>query len=107
MHREVCAVADDEQVDHINRCKLDNRRANLRAATNRQNLGNMGLLRSNTSGFRGVSWRKRRQKWEASISVDGRNIFLGHFTDKAEAARAYDDAAKRSFGEFARLNFPD
>jgi hypothetical protein len=93
-------------VDHINGDGLDNRRANLRPATHAQNMRNTRLTSSNTSGFRGVYYRKDRGAWAAQIVVDGRRIYLGRFSDAVEAARAYDEAARLHHGEFATLNFP-
>jgi hypothetical protein len=107
MHREICPTPGDHQIDHINRNKLDNRRSNLRPATRRENKGNIGLLRTNTSGFRGVSWRSDTGMWLACIWIHGRNRHIGRFTIKEDAARAYDQAAKVYFGEFAYLNFPE
>lgn len=59
-----------------------------------------------TSQYRGVSWDSRRQKWAAKISVDDRCVNLARFDDEIEAARAYDEAARKFHGEIARLNFP-
>jgi hypothetical protein len=52
-----------------------------------------------------VSWNKRRKKWFAYIKKDGKEFNLGGFDDEVEAAKAYDEAAKRLHGEFAQLNF--
>lgn len=93
------------RVDHINGNGLDNRRANLRPATHAQNQRNKGLQSNNTSGFKGVCWDAPRGRWHAKICLNGRTIFLGRFDEAEEAARAYDAAAVRYFGEFARLNF--
>ena len=60
-----------------------------------------------TSAHKGVHWERRRSVWVASIKVNRRGVFLGQYADPAEAARAYDAAARHHFGEFARLNFPE
>jgi hypothetical protein len=93
-------------VDHANGNGLDNRRCNLRLATDTQNAQNRGLRSDNSSGFKGVSRDKQRQAWVAYISDGPRQRRLGRYSDREEAARAYDDAAIQLFGEFARLNFP-
>jgi hypothetical protein len=95
---------DGIEVDHENRNGLDCRRTNLRLATHRQNIMNTGLRPANTSGYKGVSWDKENQKWRASIRAYGRSYNLGRFSTKEEAARAYNEAASRLHGSFARLN---
>lgn len=105
MHHFVLGVANDVGIDHRNGDRLDNRRDNLRLATAQQNMRNQ-RPRGGSSRFKGVHWNRRSGKWQASLSVDYRYVYLGLFTDEAEAARAYDAAAIRLFGEFARLNFP-
>jgi hypothetical protein len=93
-------------VDHKSRNKLDNRIANLRLATSRQQSMNRGRRRNNTSGLIGVSWDKHQQKWHARIKVDGRRKHLGFFDDKVEAARARDAAILAApDAQFAVLNF--
>lgn len=92
------------QVDHINADKLDNRRENLRTATVQQNGQNRGKYSCNTSGFKGVSWDKRDNKWFSQINVNGKRIFLGRFETPELAAKAYNDAAIKYHGEFAKLN---
>ena len=106
MHRIIISSPDDMQVDHINRNGLDNRRENLRLCTNAQNSRNRGMQKHNTTGFNGVSWRKARRKYQARIIVNGKIFYLGHFTTAEEAAKAWDEAAVKHFGEFANLNFP-
>jgi hypothetical protein len=104
MHREIVGAEPGEYVDHINGDKSDNRKANLRIATNSQNLMNRGRNRNNTSGYKGVRYEKRRDKWAAEIKKDYKSKFLGYFDCKHEAARAYNRAALELHGEFAKLN---
>lgn len=106
MHRPILAAPDDMEVDHINGDSLDNRRANLRLATRRENGANLRTPRSNTSGFKGVSWHGATNSWRAYIRIDYRQVHLGHFANALSAAIAYDAAAIEAFGPFARLNFP-
>lgn len=91
-------------VDHIDGNRLNNTRSNLRLASNAQNQCNVGLQINNTSGFKGVSWAANKNKWVARISVAGRRIHLGHFSCKVEAARAFNSAAEKYHGEFARIS---
>ena len=94
-----------ELTDHANGNGLDNRRVNLREATKSQNAAN--CRHKSTSGFRGVCWHKRRQRWTVQLKLNYRNILYAHFDAKEEAAREYDKVAKEVFGEFACLNFPE
>ena len=95
-------------VDHINCDGLDNRRENLRPATSAENARNARKTVAPTaSQFKGVHWEPRWRRWIASIRVNRKSVYLGGFRDEAEAARAYDAAAREMFGEFARPNFPD
>jgi len=108
MHREVLPPPKGLFVDHINHCGFDNRRSNLRLVTLRQNMYNRRKLRKNlTSLFKGVYQRSDTKLWRANITVDGKRIHLGQFHSEIDAARAYDEAAKKYHGEFARLNFPE
>ena len=91
------------EIDHINGNRHDNRIVNLRIATRSQQLGNSRAQPRNKSGYKGVSWKRNRGKWCVQIL----NRYVGLFSDKVEAARAYDEKAKEVFGDFARLNFPD
>jgi hypothetical protein len=94
-------------VDHRNGDGLDNRRANLRAATHAQNVRNRGSQRNNTSGYKGVSFDRSRGLYLAKIAVDRRQIALGRYANPTDAARAYDAAARELHGDFARVNFPE
>jgi hypothetical protein len=92
-------------VDHIKgEDTLNNTRLNLRPATKQQNAANTAKRRDNTSGFKGVTWHRVARKWMAHIRVNGRDIYLGLHSDLSLAARIYDDAARKHFGEFARTN---
>ncbi len=106
MHREVLNLLPHQSVDHINRNGLDNRRENLRAATDSQNRMNTIKGPGCSSIYKGVFWRPDLGVWRARISVNKRTIYLGHFDSEVEAALAYDAAASEHYGEFALLNFP-
>lgn len=104
MAREVLKCGPGEQPDHCNHDTLDNRRRNLRSATQTQNVRNRRIRRSNSSGFIGVSWQPLMKQWIARIAHDGTQINLGYFSSREDAARAYNEAAKIFHGEFAHLN---
>ncbi len=91
-------------VDHISRCKLDNRKSNLRVCSAAENHKNTKLSIKNTSGYRGVYWSKIRQKWIAEITINYKGINLGGFYTKAEAAKVRNEAALKYHKEFAILN---
>jgi hypothetical protein len=91
-------------VDHINGDGLDNRKANLRTATPRQNAWNSRAY--GKSRYKGIWQVKETGKWCARIKVNGKVRNLGRFSDEVEAAKAYDRAARKMCGEFARFNFP-
>lgn len=92
-------VAD---IDHINLDRADNRWSNLREATRSQNKANSPRNARNTSGVKGVQWRKRDQRWRAVIIKDYKRYELGVFATKEAAKAAYDAKAVELFGEFAR-----
>jgi hypothetical protein len=88
-------------LDHVNGDKADNRIANLRSATNSQNMANTPARQNNTSGYKGENWSKELRKWRAQICVNGKNRHIGCFANIEDAAAAYARAAIEHFGEFA------
>ena len=89
------------ELDHINRNSLDNRRENLRRCTRKQNMQNRGPHRGK---YKGVSFEARRNKWRATIRLDGHCKHLGYFDCPKKAALKYNEVAKYNWGEFAWLN---
>jgi hypothetical protein len=83
-------------IDHINNIKDDNRIVNLRLVTRKQNMQNVLAHKHNTSGFKGVSWHKPKNKWRAYIFVDYKQLYLGLFETK-EAAAAARLAAEKTY----------
>ena len=91
-------------IDHINGNGLDNRKCNLRICERHQNALNRKKNINNLSGFKGVSWFKSSQKWRAQIQYKKIVYHLGVFEKRIDAARAYNQAAQKYHGEFAKLN---
>ncbi len=91
-HRVIWTMYHGEQpsdyIDHKNHDRSDNRIKNLRVVTNQGNARNQPKRKDNTSGVTGVCWRKRQKKWEVNIVINGKFIYLGRFTDKADAIAA-------------------
>lgn len=102
MHREIMNAPNDYFVDHINGDGLDNRRNNLRLCTNQQNQYNSKKSVKNTSGYKGIHWRKNRNSWVVRVSADGVRHFIGMYKDINDAIVARNIAMKRLQGEFAR-----
>lgn len=92
----------DEDVDHINQCRADDRWSNLRLATRGQNMANGSMRQDNSSGYRGVYWDKDHQKWRAQIGHNKKVHYCGLYDTPEEAARARDAKAVQLHGEFAR-----
>ena len=81
-------IPDGMYIDHINGDATDNRAANLRLASHKQNMENMKLSARNSSGYRGVSWDSSRSRWVATISHNGKQKNLGRFETKEKAVAA-------------------
>lgn len=87
-------------IDHINRVRNDDRLENLRIATESENRRSSAMYRTNTSGFKGVTFEKSVGRWKAYIYVQNRRIHLGIFASKLEAADAYQKASQKFHGAF-------
>jgi hypothetical protein len=107
MHRVLADTPSHLVCDHINHNGLDNRKQNLRNCTRQQNNFNARPRANSTSRFKGVYWHKGTRKYNAVIHKSGIRKSLGYFTSEVDAAKAYDEAAKKYHGEFAALNFPN
>lgn len=97
-------LLSSEQVDHINGNKLDNRRANLRLATNQQNKWNRGSRLGSSSRYVGVAYYPVTKRWIARIKLSGTQVNIGYFSTELEAAWMRDQYALELHGEFAHLN---
>jgi hypothetical protein len=89
---------EDEQADHINRIRHDDRRSNLRPSDQIRNARNHGIRVDNTSGATGVCWVERRGKWKAAIAVDGEDVHIGYFRSFEAAVAAYERHRRIYFG---------
>jgi hypothetical protein len=97
-----------EFLDHIDRNKLNNKMENLRLATPKDNNGNVPILSTNTSGYRGVSWDKNKNAWACYLWNKNKKKHLGMFPTAEIAAKVYDKHAKEYFGEYySNVNFPE
>jgi hypothetical protein len=104
MHRLILGAESGQYPDHINHNGLDNRRENLRISTHSLNLANQRLQKGRSSRYKGVCFHKKRQNWIAGIKINQKRINLGYFPTETYAAKAYDNAAIKYFGEFAFTN---
>ena len=107
MHRQMLGLlqGDPAIADHKDNLRTtENVRANLRPADDSQTMMNQGIRADNKSGYKGVSWCEKRQKWIAQICAHKTYHFLGYFDTKEEAAEAYRRGALKYHGEFARFD---
>jgi hypothetical protein len=110
LHRFITASPPELEVDHVNGDGLDNRRSNLRRCDHLRNAFNRCRRQRNNAGeepssvFKGVNLHKASGEWTASITAAGKRHHLGLFSSERDAANAYNIAAVRLHGQFARLN---
>lgn len=102
LHRLVMKPSCNEVVDHIDGDKLNNSRSNLRLCSHADNIKNAKLSKRNTSGYKGVGWFKPSSKWYARIHSNGKQICLGYYSCKHEAAMVRLMAEEEHHGEYAR-----
>lgn len=93
-----------DEIDHKNVDQADDRFSNLREANRSQNNNNTRMKRNNKSGYKGVCWDSRREKWLAQIMVNRKHRFLGYFETPEEAYAVYCDVSIKERGEFLRLS---
>jgi hypothetical protein len=108
MQREVVdperSLPRTSKVDHINGDTLNNTRENLRIVSDSISNINRRVFKTNTSGYRGVSYERERSRWRATIKVNGKTTVIGSFRTKEEAALAYNIKAVEIHGVYACLN---
>ena len=107
MHRILVDVPEGYQVDHKDGDTTNNCKENLRICLAKENRRNSRLNSNNSTGYKGVSYNKKRKVYEAYICVNKKIKHLGYYKSAIEAAKAYDKAAVFYFGEYARTNFGD
>lgn len=105
LHRFILNIPEGVCIDHINGDGLDCRKENMRTCSHAENMRNRRTPCNNKSGYKGVYWYKKYQKWRASIKIGGTSKHIGYFDNVVEAAKAYDLAAKEYHGAFAKLNY--
>jgi hypothetical protein len=103
LHSWLLNLPIGEKVDHKDGNPLNNQRSNLRRCSQKQNRANSRKYRNNTSGFKGVRRNANSpHRWIATIQ----KRYIGSYSSAAQAAKAYDSEAVKTFGVFANLNFP-
>jgi hypothetical protein len=105
MHRLISNAAKGTLVDHRDGNGLNNQRDNLRICTPFENACNRKKRKNSQSRFKGVYWNKQSCRFWSDINYRGNKIYIGMFDSEIEAALAYDRAAEKHHGEFARKNF--
>lgn len=104
MHRFLLDCSIGEIIDHKDGNGMNNQRSNIRRCTHQQNAQNYRTPLTNKSGFKGVSFYKPTGKYVVYVKSNKKNLNVGYFTDLITAAHAYNEAAKKYYGEFANLN---
>ena len=87
-------------IDHIDNDKTNNKVSNLRYATVKENSWNAKLSKKNTTGYKGVVFNKKANKYVSYICENGKNKHLGIFKTIEEAKAARQKKALELFGEF-------
>jgi hypothetical protein len=104
MHR-VLLNPENFYVDHINGNTLDNRKCNLRIVTNAQNIMNSKKCDKKVSSkYKGVHWHNQSQKFRVKITLNKKEIHLGYYNNEIDGAKAYNEAALKYHGKYARIN---
>ncbi len=107
MHRAILNAAKGEMIDHKDGNGLNNQKNNLRFCTYSQNIANKAKRNISKQNYKGIEKRKTGITWQTKICVNQQIIYIGTFNDEISAAKAYDKAAIKYFGQFAYLNFPE
>jgi len=104
MHLFIINSSEGFEIDHIDNDGLNNRKGNLRIVTHQQNMMNKRKIKLKTSKYKGVHLHTQNNKWQATIMLNRKSIYIGLFESEIDAAKAYNKAAKELFGEYANLN---
>lgn len=104
MHREIMQTPEGKVTDHVNGNKIDNQKTNLRICSDGENKRNRGASIANPTGLKGAYWQSQIGRWYSRIQLNRKSIYLGTFDTAELAAEAYDVAAEKYHGEYARLN---
>lgn len=107
LHRYIMSAPSGMDIDHRGQDTLDNRKSNLRACTNYDNNLNKPARMNNKSGYKGVCWHRASNKWMVQLNYNGKRVHYSLHEDIKDAARAYNSAALKYHGEFAKLNILD
>ena len=99
LHREIMNTPKEMVCDHINGNTYDNRKKNLRNCTQRENIHNAKLYKTNKTGYKGVSINTQYNKYEARIIINGKGIFLGRYKNKRKAFMAYIKKLKELYAD--------
>lgn len=100
MHRLILNTSDEECVDHIEHNEYDNRKSKLRATTHDKNMLNKNIYKNNTSGYPGVTWHKRDEKWVVRIQLNKKEKELGRYENLNDAVKVRRDAEIKYYGEY-------